>query len=345
MAKSEKPPALRAVLASGLTGVERLTALRNLVKPLDSRIQPEIVLAFPGTKITEKGEVKVSDGPLIKLSEPIHGPSAVQLFTWTSKMRCPSLSIPAGLPAIKGSCAMAAEHVVRRVEEVDPWFPVLHESLERDDEQNPLVCDRCYAKKGRYTKFVNIIIKQRIVREWMDIQFSRATRDNPFGTFVEQFGRGVGFLSHEFVREIMFQNGVDTRYFRLFDSGEVYKPVVYLALRAVALRLRNVRFWMPTRMWVYAEFRDLVASNPPPPNLVVRPSALFVGAAAPALAGTVPGFSAGTTVNRKEEDLPRSVWRCPAYFGGKTESCTANHMGSCRRCWDSPGTVVSYKMH
>lgn len=347
-----------------------LRGFRAIVLERDPRITLPLLMEFPSARRREGGELSSYGGPMIRLTEPIYletrNPSSkTQLFTWTGKMRCPSLSLPAGPPSILGVCAMAEERVVRAIEARDPeGFRSMHDPLVGRPDENRYICDVCYATKGRYHRFRGLIAKQRIVKEWIDLclekggepvawPWHRSKREVARNldlfvpdTLVRLMGEAVGFLASDSVASVMRWKGVDTRYFRLFDSGECYSPVLYLGLREIAKKASHVRFWMPTRAWVFERFREVVNIFPPPPNLVLRPSALFLNALPP----RVPGMAAGTMVmtDGRGADMLQAVegiWKCPAYFGGKTESCTENHSGPCRVCWDRPDLPVSYMYH
>lgn len=148
--------------------------------------------------------------------------------------------------------------------------------------------------------------------------------------------------------------GAVTGFFRIHDSGDfgvasdpnLWKGYLSAWVQT-ATALPHVRFWAPTRMWMWKTlFRE-----PMPPNLSVRPSSLHVDDAVP----TPAGLAVGSTVLSKEmmqkanEDWgverpgATPLWPCPVYGGKESErSC----MGSgCRACWLWKNTGVAYGWH
>lgn len=148
--------------------------------------------------------------------------------------------------------------------------------------------------------------------------------------------------------------GAVTGFFRIHDSGDfgvasdpnLWKGYLSAWVQT-ATALPHVRFWAPTRMWMWKTlFRE-----PMPPNLSVRPSSLHVDDAVP----TPAGLAVGSTVLSKEmmqkanEDWgverpgATPFWPCPVYGGKESErSC----MGSgCRACWLWKNTGVAYGWH
>jgi hypothetical protein len=151
---------------------------------------------------------------------------------------------------------------------------------------------------------------------------------------------------------------VNTKYFRIHDAGDLWTPKYYLAWRSVCEAFhyqgRRVQFWCPTRMWASPRWQELFRDYPPPPNLTLRPSALFFGAPAPSVPGIAEGSTAssvplGSGIGRDPSDpltkvRPNQVWDCPAYDAdeGDDKSCASVR---CRVCWTRPDVAVSYREH
>jgi len=128
------------------------------------------------------------------------------------------------------------------------------------------------------------------------------------------------------------------RHFRLHDAGDFFSPDYVDAWRQIAHALPEVSFWAPTRSWaIHGACRTdddpLLASLrlfAQLPNVVVRPSALFVGDPP----STVPGLAAGSTVTTDP-----ALATCPKSL------VTPAACGTCRLCWEAPLVPVTYLRH
>jgi hypothetical protein len=177
------------------------------------------------------------------------------------------------------------------------------------------ICSDCYACKGRYV--MPNVIAPRVARfAW--VRESLKSKD----------GRS------ELVRQIIAAiAATDTQYFRGHDSGDFFNPEYVRVWQQICAELPNVKFWFPTRAWqdgtgnlndrMLRELRTLASM----PNVVIRPSALYFGDAAP----RVDGLSAGSTAGHAD------TIQCVAY--SQNGNC-----GDCRTCWDSD-VEVSYRRH
>lgn len=258
--------------------------------------------------------------PYVEVSPPLdlQGVSVdigrVQLFTNTTKMRCASFSLPAGPPKIGGTCPAAAKGA-------------------RGDAH--FVCFGCYATAGNYL-LPSVQASQRVRLAWV-----RRALDE--GIFAEEMAAALGvFLARPRRASMLGPRGVppvflNGRYFRIHDSGDFswYPRMAYAdAWASIARRFPAVRFWAPTRDWVFRGASSALAGRPE--NFVVRPSALRVGDPSPAM----PGLDAGSTVDPRA--LPAAgVHDCPAYRSAG-HSCES---AGCRACWDHPAVAVNYAPH
>lgn len=186
------------------------------------------------------------------------------------------------------------------------------------------ICGDCYAQKGRYV-MANVAHAQSVRFEWV-----RTCLRTPDGT--DQF---VWTLT-DAIRDAR------NTYFRVHDSGDFFSPAYVRAWARICRALPDVKFWFPTRTWrvlthpkasaqLKQEWALALAELASLPNVSMRPSALFFNAPAPMVRNLVPGMAAGTTA--RDEGF-----NCPAATQG-------NICGSCRVCWDSPDTAVSYHRH
>jgi len=188
------------------------------------------------------------------------------------------------------------------------------------------ICGDCYAKKGSYTQYPNVIKAQQKRYDWVR---ECLKSDEGTDTFVSMLVKAIRATTDR-------QSG--QKYFRVHDAGDLFSPAYTWAWVRIVQAMPDVRFWFPTRSW-----RPLTMSKLSPatkvawelallalasePNVTVRPSALFFNAPAP----MIPGLAAGSTASG-------DGYNCPA-------SKQDNECGSCRACWDSPEVAISYRAH
>lgn len=120
------------------------------------------------------------------------------------------------------------------------------------------------------------------------------------------------------------------RYFRWFDSGDVYAIGLAEKIYEVMQRTQHVRHWLPTRMAKFAKFADVLARMQALPNVVVRFSS-----------DSVTGeFDSrhGSTIVPTIDEAPEGVAVCRAYEN-------AGKCDGCRTCWNKDVPVVAYVAH
>ena len=162
------------------------------------------------------------------------------------------------------------------------------------------VCKGCYAKTGNY-RFANV----KAPREFNMIDWRR-------DGWVDDM---VAFLDNH-------------RYFRWFDSGDMYKPALAWKIAAVIKLTPWVKHWLPTQSWSIDAFRDPLEFIQTLPNVVVRYSAKHVDQPIPAKHSSVV-ISEGFT---------GEAFICGAYQ--REGKCSG-----CRACWDSNVAVIAYPAH
>jgi hypothetical protein len=248
-------------------------------------------------------------GPGLKLAPSVNGISTVTLFTATTKMVCPSFSLPAGPIKLGGACPAAGVA-----------------SLVRDPKL--FICHSCYAIGGKYgVPRGNVATAQAARLVWA----MRAVAD---GTLGEQLHHAL-YAYHQAPRHNRDGRLMDPLFFRIHDAGDCFSPAYYAAWVHLAREAPRIKFWMPTRNWALGDkWVDLMDVLKRPKNLIVRPSALHFGDLPP----DISGLDAGTTSSVKK--MPR-VLDCPAY-ATKTGNCED---ARCRVCWTQPGRQVSYHPH
>jgi len=295
----------RAVFAADIDAVEIHLEPESSASRL--RLSPPVRIVFSDTgKVTEMNSVPV--------------------FSDTTKMRCPSFSLPAGPVALGGSCLA---------------------SNARSAAGKVYVCKECYAfTESNYLRVSNQVrfsVRLAWVKRWL-AQGSTALA----GQLIKAIGDIPNF-----------------RYFRIHDSGDFMGDPRYVAAWAlVASEFQQVLFWAPTRDWVYLEDlepenRAVAASHgirsgipgmsramkDVPRNLVIRPSALNVNDAPPRIAGLAAGLAV------LDEEAAADNERCGMRSGAPYCLCAAFETGGscetarCRTCWEHPSREVGFPEH
>lgn len=124
--------------------------------------------------------------------------------------------------------------------------------------------------------------------------------------------------------------GLDSsRYFRWFDSGDMYSLDLAWKIHTVMMRTPWVKHWLPTRMHKFKKFSNVLNAMQALPNVVVRYSSDSVNGE------IIPGNTTSTIFSG---DVPKGAKECEAYkHGGKCNGC--------RACYDKDVSVIAYKAH
>ena len=121
------------------------------------------------------------------------------------------------------------------------------------------------------------------------------------------------------------------RYFRWFDSGDMYHIQLARKILEVMKRTPWVRHWLPTRMHKFAKFGLVLLEMSSLPNVVVRLSSDSV------IGETIPGANTSTIIPTPEQ-ATAEMTVCEAY--SRDGKC-----GPCRKCWDKDTAVIAYPAH
>jgi len=121
------------------------------------------------------------------------------------------------------------------------------------------------------------------------------------------------------------------RYFRWFDSGDMYSVALARKILAVMRATPGTKHWLPTRMHKFAKFKPVLDAMRALPNVALRLSSDSV------LGEFTPGLH-GSTIVPTRAHATTSVKVCEAYeHGGKCSGC--------RACWDKNVSVIAYVAH
>jgi hypothetical protein len=120
------------------------------------------------------------------------------------------------------------------------------------------------------------------------------------------------------------------RYFRWFDSGDMYSIDLAEKMLQVMTLTPWVKHWLPTRMAKFAKFADVIARMQALPNVVVRFSSDSVDG--------VYNARHGSVIIPDAASAPDGVSVCHAYaHDGKCSGC--------RACYDKSIPVIAYPAH
>lgn len=121
------------------------------------------------------------------------------------------------------------------------------------------------------------------------------------------------------------------RYFRWFDSGDMYDLRLANKILEVMKATPWVNHWLPTRMHKFEKFAPVIAEMEALPNVVVRLSSDSIDGE------TISGATT-STICHNVESAPEGAEVCLSYTrGGKC--------GTCRACWSKDVSVVAYPAH
>lgn len=164
-------------------------------------------------------------------------------------------------------------------------------------------CQGCYATTGNYN-YPNVKAPRAFNKE----DFKRA----------------------EWVSEMVIALD-SSRYFRWFDSGDMFSLELAEKIYKVMESTPWVKHWLPTRMYKFKKFHSVIAKMQALPNVVVRFSSDSV-------TGEVIAGDTTSTIISHESQLKNVDGICQAY---KTDG----KCNGCRACWDKSIKVIGYQAH
>lgn len=122
-----------------------------------------------------------------------------------------------------------------------------------------------------------------------------------------------------------------SRYFRWFDSGDVYSLGLAEKILEVMTRTPWCKHWLPTRMHKFPKFQQVLQSMQRLDNVSVRFSSDSV------TGQFIPGLH-GSVIVPTSEDATDKMTLCKAYeHEGKCSGC--------RACWDKSVDLIAYPAH
>lgn len=162
-------------------------------------------------------------------------------------------------------------------------------------------CAGCYATTGNY-RFANV----KKPREFNKEDWKRDAWVNDMAQALE-----------------------NSRFFRWFDSGDMYDLRLAEKIYNVMELTPWVKHWLPTRMYKFTKYDSVINRMMNLPNVVVRLSSDSV------TGEIINGLTTSTIFS---DTLPSGAFECKAYeHGGKCNGC--------RACYSKDVQVVAYKAH
>ncbi len=121
------------------------------------------------------------------------------------------------------------------------------------------------------------------------------------------------------------------RYFRWFDSGDMYSLGLAEKMLEVMIRTPWCKHWLPTRMHKFPKFRAVLRAMKALDNVNVRFSSDSV------TGEYIPGTH-GSVIVPVSTDATKDMTLCRAYEN-------AGKCSGCRACWDKSVDVIAYPAH
>ena len=123
----------------------------------------------------------------------------------------------------------------------------------------------------------------------------------------------------------------NSRYFRWFDSGDMYSLDLAWKIYTVMLRTPHVKHWLPTRMYKFTKYDQVINHMMALPNVVVRLSSDSVS-------GEIINGLTTSTIISSDDQLTSEMTACKAYEN-------SGKCNGCRACYDKGVSVIAYKAH
>jgi len=121
------------------------------------------------------------------------------------------------------------------------------------------------------------------------------------------------------------------RYFRWFDSGDMYSLGLAEKMLEVMIRTPWCKHWLPTRMHKFPKFRAVLRAMKSLDNVSVRFSSDSV-------TGEYISGTHGSVIVPLSTDATKGMTLCRAYEN-------AGKCSGCRACWDKSVNVIAYPAH
>jgi hypothetical protein len=119
------------------------------------------------------------------------------------------------------------------------------------------------------------------------------------------------------------------RYFRWFDSGDIYHPKLAEKIYLVMVKTPWVKHWLPTKSYKIPKIKVWLEKMQELPNVMVRYSS-------DSISGKYTSDHGSTVI--PSSDYATKAFVCGAY--DRDGKC-----GTCRECWNKSTPVIAYPAH
>lgn len=220
-------------------------------------------------------------------------------FSKASKMPCLSWSLPALL-----TCPGSSESYKNYSGQLQDW----QNAFDSDAKLVPS-CQGCYATTGNYL-YKNVkAVREHNMQDWQKPDWA---------------SKMVATIKHE-------------KYFRFFDSGDVYCVELAEKILEVCKRCPDTKFWIPSLAWQIVEIENVLLDINALPNVVVRGSTGKVISSKNEIKYShYP--SSYVVANAEDVKGSRGLVVCRSFE--RSGKC-----GSCRACWNIKVGTVLYPAH
>lgn len=180
-----------------------------------------------------------------------------------------------------------------------------------------LSCQKCYAQKGNYIWDNVVSLREYNRTNWKEDEWVSSMVDT--------------------------LNQKRNKYFRWFDSGDIYHPELAHKIAEVILNTPEVNHWLPTMSHSNPKVLDKLRFIKQLPNVMVRYSS-----------GQINGGylkQHGSTVVQlkqvRERKVSEKIHVCKVYKDEQTgyDVKKCDQGGTCRACWSKDVPVVAYVQH
>jgi hypothetical protein len=176
----------------------------------------------------------------------------------------------------------------------------------RDDNGSPVdACSMCYALTGAYNFPGTIAAREHNLADWK--------RHDWVDAMVKAIGKA--------------------KYFRWFDSGDVYHSHLATKIEKVIRATPNCQHWLPTRSYKNAAIHQALESIAKLNNAVVRYSS-------DSREGERLDFGLNSTIIQNKNDFIPEKSYALCLSGERGGKC-----GSCRACWSKAISTIAYIHH
>lgn len=223
------------------------------------------------------------------------------------KMPCKSWSLPAFY-----SCPGSVNDNASYSGYLKDWNS-FQDSMQKDDRVP--TCSGCYAMTGNYC-FNNVkSVREHNLEDWKNDRWVNAMR--------------------KLIK--------DDRYFRFFDSGDIYCVELAEKIYRLCKSLPDTTFWIPTLSWKIKEIDKVLTKIRMLPNVTVRHSTgtiRYTGEPAINLFPIGGNISSVVTPEFAATEKAKGKYKlvCQAY--SRDGKC-----GDCRACWDRRIDTIFYPAH